>query len=144
MVRIRWYQSMMCLYSEFHVNQCDTTYNGQQQSWLATHCPLFVFHKTRSLLSLMASFLPWQPLTLNIKWNVVLDLLVNPGSVTLPSQIIVMKYRFCKKHNLSLRILGLKQTGSKDQIYFKNTSVFVHHIAYQEKWWITGDWADSS
>ena len=28
-----WYQSMMFLCSEFHVNYCDTTKNRQQQAW---------------------------------------------------------------------------------------------------------------
>ena len=31
-----WYQSMMFLYSEFHVNKCDTTHNRQQQTWHGT------------------------------------------------------------------------------------------------------------
>ena len=37
-----WYQSMMFLYSEFHVNKRDTTHNRQQQAWPRTQaiqCP---------------------------------------------------------------------------------------------------------
>ena len=31
-----WYQSMMFLYSQFHVNKRDTTHNRQQQAWPGT------------------------------------------------------------------------------------------------------------